>query len=161
MKPHFNCIFTLLMITLFAIPAVNAGEEKKMVVAIATDSFTLEETDISSLAVGEARTIETESGQVIGVINGTRHRRGNAHHQRIRVHQPGFHQPCSDVIRPDPRHTTTSVNRPAEPSVHVATNRGEGLLRPPQRRRRAEDRRPRRGCHRLDEQWLQRRRSTC
>ena len=68
MKPHCNRILTLMMITLLTIPAAYAGEEKKMMVAIATDSFTLEETDISLLAVGEAKTIATGSGQVIDIL---------------------------------------------------------------------------------------------
>jgi hypothetical protein len=39
-----------------------------MIVAIETDSFSLAETDVSSLAVGEAETIETESGQVVDIL---------------------------------------------------------------------------------------------
>jgi hypothetical protein len=68
MKQHFKRIITLLAIALFAIPPVHAEIEKEMVVSIETDSFEVTETDIGSLAVGEAKTIETESGQVVDIL---------------------------------------------------------------------------------------------
>lgn len=54
--------------------SVVAGEdpevvvEKKYVVALSTDDFELEETDLSHLAVGDAETIVTESGKTIDLL---------------------------------------------------------------------------------------------
>lgn len=54
--------------------SVVAGEdpekivEKKIVVAVSTDDFELEETDLSHLAVGDAETIVTESGKTVDLL---------------------------------------------------------------------------------------------
>ena len=39
-----------------------------MTISITTDSFELTETDVGSLAVGEAKTIQTESGHVVDIL---------------------------------------------------------------------------------------------
>lgn len=53
--------------------AVAGGEmetivEEKIVVALSTDDFEIEETDLSHLAVGDAETIVTESGKTIDLL---------------------------------------------------------------------------------------------
>lgn len=54
--------------------AVSAGEhdavskEEKVVIALKTDDFELVETDISDLAVGDAETIYTQSGQTVDLL---------------------------------------------------------------------------------------------
>ena len=54
--------------------ALQAGDhaekviEKKIVVAMSTDDFELDEIDISDLAVGDAETIVTESGKTIDLL---------------------------------------------------------------------------------------------
>lgn len=54
--------------------AVSAGEhaqsttEKKIVIALKTDDFELVETDMSDLAVGDAETIYTDSGQTVDLL---------------------------------------------------------------------------------------------
>ena len=42
--------------------------EKKMVIALKTDDFEIEETDVSHLGIGDAETFLTESGQTIDVL---------------------------------------------------------------------------------------------
>jgi len=64
LKPFFALTMTALLMT----SSVQAETEEKMVIALKTDSFDLVETDISTLAVGEAKTIETESGKVIDIL---------------------------------------------------------------------------------------------
>jgi hypothetical protein len=68
MKQHFKRIFTLLASAIFTISPVHAEVGETMVVSVETDSFALTETDIGSLAVGEAKTIATESGQVVDIL---------------------------------------------------------------------------------------------
>lgn len=54
--------------------SIVAGEdpeivvEKKYVIALSTDDFELEETDLSHLAVGDAETIMTESGKTVDLL---------------------------------------------------------------------------------------------
>ncbi len=61
-------------IFLMSAGSIVAGEdpeivvEKKYVVALSTDDFELEETDLSHLAVGDAETILTESGKTIDLL---------------------------------------------------------------------------------------------
>lgn len=68
MKHCLKPFFALLAATAFATSPTQAGDEKKMVVEIETDSFKLAATDVSSLEVGESKTIETESGEVIDIL---------------------------------------------------------------------------------------------
>ena len=50
---------------------MQAEVEEKMIIALKTDNFELTETDVSSLAVGESQTIETDNGQVIDLLRTT------------------------------------------------------------------------------------------
>ncbi len=68
MKHYLEPIFALTAIALLATTSVQAETDLKMVIALKTDDFELTETDISTLAIGEAQTIETESGKVIDIL---------------------------------------------------------------------------------------------
>jgi len=68
MKHFSGHIATLAVLVILATTPVLAKSTEKMVVALKTADFELTETDISDLAVGEAQTIETESGKVIDVL---------------------------------------------------------------------------------------------
>ena len=68
MKHYLGPVFTLAVLLLLTTTSVQAVAGEKMVIALKTDSFELAETDISELAVGEAQTIETESGTVIDIL---------------------------------------------------------------------------------------------
>ena len=68
MKRYLKPIFALATVALLATTPVQAETEDKIVIALKTDQFELAETDISKLAVGEAKTIETESGKVIDIL---------------------------------------------------------------------------------------------
>jgi hypothetical protein len=51
--------------------AVSAGEpeaEATIVIALTTDDFDLPETDLSDLAIGDAKTIHTESGKTVDLL---------------------------------------------------------------------------------------------
>lgn len=64
-------LFLLLSLLALGGTLAVAGEhaaEKKMVVALKTDDFEIEETDISHLGIGDAETFLTESGQTIDVL---------------------------------------------------------------------------------------------
>jgi len=66
MKHYLKPIFALTACAFFAVNSVHA--ETEMVIALKTDKFELTETDISTLAIGEAKTIETESGSIIDIL---------------------------------------------------------------------------------------------
>ena len=68
MKHCLKPIFALATIVILATTSVQAQSEEKMVIALKTDSFELAETDISTLAVAKAKTIETEDGGVIDIL---------------------------------------------------------------------------------------------
>lgn len=68
MKRYLKLNFALALFAMIATSTAMAGTEEKMVIALKTDHFELAETDISTLDVGEAKTIETESGKVIDII---------------------------------------------------------------------------------------------
>lgn len=68
MKHCFKSVYALIAIAIFATAPGHANDEKNLVVSIQTDSINLSGTDISSLAVGESKTIETESGQYIDLL---------------------------------------------------------------------------------------------
>lgn len=68
MKGYLTPVFTLAALALLATGNVQAASEEKMIIALKTDTFEMTETDISSLAVGESQTIETDSGQVIDLL---------------------------------------------------------------------------------------------
>lgn len=69
-------IILFLAAGVFAVTATSAsaGEEsemvveEKIVVELNTDDFTIEETDLSHLAVGDAETIVTESGKTVDLL---------------------------------------------------------------------------------------------
>lgn len=46
----------------------EAVHEEKIVIALSTDDFDLQETDISHLEIGDAETIHTESGKTIDLL---------------------------------------------------------------------------------------------
>ena len=71
MKHYLKPAFVLATIALLSASYVQADTEKKMVIAIKADNSELTETDISSLAVGEAKTIETGNGKVIDILRTT------------------------------------------------------------------------------------------
>ncbi len=68
MKHYLNPVFALATFAFLAASSVQANTEEKMVIALKTDDFELAETDISALAIGEAQTIETDSGKVIDIL---------------------------------------------------------------------------------------------
>jgi hypothetical protein len=68
MKHYLRPVFTLAVLLLLTATYVQAAAGEKMVIALKTDDFELAETDISELALGEAQTIETESGTVIDIL---------------------------------------------------------------------------------------------
>ncbi|MDH4019197.1 MAG: hypothetical protein OEU84_06315 [Xanthomonadales bacterium] len=68
MKHYLRPVFTLAVLLLLTATWVQAASEEKMVIALKTDNFELAETDISELAIGEAQTIETESGTIIDIL---------------------------------------------------------------------------------------------
>jgi hypothetical protein len=69
MKHFLKPIFTLAAFALIAANSVYA--ETEIIIALKTDNFELTETDISALAIGEAKTIETESGSIIDILRTT------------------------------------------------------------------------------------------
>lgn len=71
MKHYLKPVFALATFAFLAASSVQAGSEEKMIIALKTDNFELTETDISTLAVGEAQTIETDSGKVIDILRTT------------------------------------------------------------------------------------------
>jgi len=68
MKGYLKPIFALAATALLATGNVQADTEEKMIIALKTDDFEMTNTDISSLAIGESQTIETDSGQVIDLL---------------------------------------------------------------------------------------------
>ena len=68
MKHYLRPVFALFVLALLTSASVFAETREKMVIALQTDDFELAETDISTLAIGEAKTIETDSGKVIDIL---------------------------------------------------------------------------------------------
>ncbi|MBT8071551.1 MAG: hypothetical protein HKP21_09300 [Xanthomonadales bacterium] len=68
MKHFLGHIIALSIFTFLSTTPLQAETLEKMVIALKTTDFELTETDISDLAIGEARTIETDSGKVIDVL---------------------------------------------------------------------------------------------
>ncbi len=68
MKHYFQSVFALAALALLSSLSVQADPQEKMVIALKTNDFELAETDISTLAIGEAQTIETESGKLIDIL---------------------------------------------------------------------------------------------
>ena len=68
MKYYLRPVFALFVLALLTSASVFAETREKMVIALQTDDFELAETDISALAIGEAKTIETDSGKIIDIL---------------------------------------------------------------------------------------------
>ena len=68
MKHYLKPFFALLIFAFPAPATVLAEHEEKMIIALKADDFEMAETDISELAIGESRTIETESGKIIDIL---------------------------------------------------------------------------------------------
>lgn len=68
MKHYLGAVFAFTAIVFLACASAQAETGEKMVIALATDEFELAETDISTLVIGEAQTIETDSGKIIDIL---------------------------------------------------------------------------------------------
>jgi hypothetical protein len=68
MKHHLAPVFALLFAAVLTTASAFAQNDEKIVIALETDDFKLDETDISTLAVGEAKTFETDSGKIIDIL---------------------------------------------------------------------------------------------
>lgn len=68
MKHCLKPIFALAVVAILTATSVQAHNEEKMVIALNTDGFELAETDISSMAIGEGKTIETKDGKLIDIL---------------------------------------------------------------------------------------------
>jgi hypothetical protein len=64
MKHYLGPVFALLTFVHLTSASALAQTWEKEVIALGTDDFELAETDISTLAIGEAQTIETGSGKI-------------------------------------------------------------------------------------------------
>ena len=64
-----SILFMAAIVVSAGINLTVAGEEsEKIVIALKTDDFEIEKTDLSHLAVGDAETIVTESGRPIDML---------------------------------------------------------------------------------------------
>lgn len=68
MKHLLRPAFALLSFALLTSASVFAETQEKIIIALQTGDFELAETDISNLAIGEAKTIETDSGKIIDIL---------------------------------------------------------------------------------------------
>ena len=68
MKGYLKPVFGMAIFALLAASNIQAETEEKMIIALKTGDFELTETDISTLVVGESKTIETDSGKVIDIL---------------------------------------------------------------------------------------------
>jgi len=68
MKNYIKPFLTLAAFVILLATSAQAESVEKMVIALKTDTFELTETDISTLAIGEAKTIETDNGKVIDIL---------------------------------------------------------------------------------------------
>jgi len=68
MKHLLKTVIALAAFTFLISNAVLADAGEKTIIALKTSDFELTETDISTLAIGEAQTIETENGKVIDIL---------------------------------------------------------------------------------------------
>lgn len=68
MKHSIKAFFALATLALLTTAVTQAETHQKLVIALHTDDFSLHETDISELAIGESQTIETDSGKVIDLL---------------------------------------------------------------------------------------------
>ncbi len=68
MKHYLKPIIALTTFAFLIATSVQAETKEKMVIALKTGQFELTATDISTLAIGEAQTIETDSGKIIDIL---------------------------------------------------------------------------------------------
>ena len=71
MKHFLKPVLALASFAVFCTTPVQADtleKPEKLVIALKTNDFELTETDVSELAIGQAQTIETESGRVIDIL---------------------------------------------------------------------------------------------
>jgi hypothetical protein len=68
MKHLLKPVFALVIFAILTSASAQAETREKMIIALKTTDFELTQTDISTLAIGEAKTIETESGKVIDIL---------------------------------------------------------------------------------------------
>lgn len=71
MNRSLKPVFALLLLSLLATSSIQADSGEKIIIALKTDDFELAQTDVSTLAVGESQTIETDSGRVIDILRTT------------------------------------------------------------------------------------------
>ncbi|MDX2418408.1 MAG: hypothetical protein QNK19_13185 [Xanthomonadales bacterium] len=68
MKHNLKLFIALLAFAFLTSASVQAQTREKILIALETDDIELAETDISALAIGEALTIEAQSGKLIDII---------------------------------------------------------------------------------------------
>jgi len=68
MKHYLRPVLALFALAILTSGYVFAESREKVFIALQTDDFELAETDISTLAIGEAKTIESESGKIIDIL---------------------------------------------------------------------------------------------
>ena len=68
MKQLLKPIFALTICAILASPPIWAGEGEEMIIELKTHDFEVAATDIGELAIGESKTIETESGKIIDIL---------------------------------------------------------------------------------------------
>lgn len=68
MKTNFLNQIACSLALFVLVGSAAAGEQEKMVIELKTNDFEVAETDISDLAVGEAKTIHTDSGKTVDIL---------------------------------------------------------------------------------------------
>lgn len=68
MKHYLGPVFAIAACVTLACVSAHAQTTERMVIALKTDDFELTETDISTMAVGEAQTIVSQSGKIIDIL---------------------------------------------------------------------------------------------
>jgi hypothetical protein len=68
MKQLLKPFFALAYFSILASSPLLANSQEEVIIALKTGDLELVKTDVSEMAVGEAKTIETESGKVIDIL---------------------------------------------------------------------------------------------
>jgi hypothetical protein len=68
MKTYFSIFSGVVLACLLTLVNANASDGEKIVIALEADDFTLAQTDISQLEIGESETIMTESGKIVDLL---------------------------------------------------------------------------------------------
>jgi len=68
MKHCLAPVFALLVSVILTPASALAHNPEMLVIELETDDFKLAETDISTLAIGETKTIETDSGKIVDIL---------------------------------------------------------------------------------------------